>query len=513
MIVSKKNIISLSSRDARKFFLKGDSYCTIILPPYFKFEPILNSLDSEIKTKSIKDIVNGSKLNNIKSVNNVNYNFISNKDGMLSWRQLQIINPAVYLVLCNLITDDKNWEYIKNRFRKFQKYNHIIEATGIPVVDIKNKKHDATQINEWWSRNEQKAIELSLEFEYVAHTDISTFYDSIYTHSIVWALHGKKDTKKLKFNIKSKQKLNKLGDEIDTIFQSMSYGETHGIPQGNIISDLIAEILLGYLDVCIFYSLRKKHIDYKILRYRDDYRIFTHSPVDAELILAEISKTLHSVGLRLNSKKTLISNDVISTSVKKDKLDNLLNIDFNNNYIPKLLLYIYKTSLAHSNSGTINKFLNILYDVVLDKRSRIKNNDIVIISLLINIALKNPIVYPRVAGIISLIIAEKDESYKKSLAEKILKRFENIPYISWLEVWLQRIFIKSPSISTIIAKTPICKCALDNKVRIWNSDWLLSKYKKIMDKIGIIDESTLKGSDNIIHKTEFDVFTDYEIYR
>ena len=100
----------------------------------------------------------------------------------------------------------------------------------------------------------------------MSHTDISTFYDSIYTHSIVWALHGKDNTKKLKFNIKTKQKLNKLGDEIDTIFQSMSYGETHGIPQGNIISDFIAEILLGYLDVCVFYSLRKKHLDYKILR-------------------------------------------------------------------------------------------------------------------------------------------------------------------------------------------------------------------------------------------------------
>lgn len=512
MIVSKKNILSLSSGDARKFFLKGDSYCTINLPHYFKFEPILNLLRKKIKTKNIKDIINGNKLNNLKSVNNVNYNFISNKDGMLSWRQLQIINPAVYLVLCNLITDNDNWEYIKNRFKKFQKYSKFIEATGIPVVDIRNKKHDATQINEWWSRNEQKAIELSLEFEYVSHTDISTFYDSIYTHSIVWALHRKDNTKKLKFNIKTKQKLNKLGDEIDTIFQSMSYGETHGIPQGNIISDFIAEILLGYLDVCVFYSLRKKHLDYKILRYRDDYRIFTHTPVDAELILSEISNTLQTIGLRLNAKKTLISNDVISTSVKKDKLDNLLNINFNDNYIPKSLLYIYRISLIHSNSGTIKKYLKLLYDVVINKKDKIINDDTVIISLLINIALKNPISYPSIAAIISAIIEKKDESYKKLLAEKILKRFERIPYISWLEVWLQRIFINSPSISKIIAQTPICNCVLDNNMRIWNMDWLSKSYKDLISKINIVDRSILEKTENIIRPFEFDVFTDYELY-
>ena len=187
----------------------------------------------------------------------------------------------------------------------------------------------------------------------------------------------------------------------------------------------------------------------------------------------------------------------------------MLNINFNDNYIPKSLLYIYRISLIHSNSGTIKKYLKLLYDVVINKKDKIINDDTVIISLLINIALKNPISYPSIAAIISAIIEKKDESYKKLLAEKILKRFERIPYISWLEVWLQRIFINSPSISKIIAQTPICNCILDNNVRIWNMDWLSKSYKDLISKINIVDKSILEKTENIIRPFEFDVFTDY----
>lgn len=57
----------------------------------------------------------------------------------------------------------------------------------------------------------------------------------------------------------------------------MSNGQTNGIPQGSVLMDFIAEILLKYSDELISYEIQKNtklKEKFKILRYRDDYRIF-----------------------------------------------------------------------------------------------------------------------------------------------------------------------------------------------------------------------------------------------
>ena len=42
-----------------------------------------------------------------------------------------------------------------------------------------------------------------------------------------------------------------IGNRIDTMIQSMSYGQTNGIPQGSILMDFIAEMVLGYSDLLL----------------------------------------------------------------------------------------------------------------------------------------------------------------------------------------------------------------------------------------------------------------------
>jgi hypothetical protein len=61
------------------------------------------------------------------------------------------------------------------------------------------------------------------------------------------------------------------------------YGQTNGIPQGSVLMDFIAEMVLGYIDERLSQCLDKK-MDYRIIRYRDDYRIFTNSKTYALLI-------------------------------------------------------------------------------------------------------------------------------------------------------------------------------------------------------------------------------------
>ena len=59
--------------------------------------------------------------------------------------------------------------------------------------------------------------------------------------------------KKLKINGINK---SELGNILDKKFQQMNYAETVGIPQGNVVSDLIAEILLAYIDSVLYDKLK-----------------------------------------------------------------------------------------------------------------------------------------------------------------------------------------------------------------------------------------------------------------
>lgn len=170
----------------------------------------------------------------------------------------------------------------------------------------------------WWDKIEQNSIKLSLEYIYIFKTDIVNCYSEIYTHSIVWALHTKKVAKE-------KRKDNKLlGNNIDKHLQAMSNGQTNGIPQGSVLMDFIAEILLKYSDELISYEIEKNtklKEKFKILRYRDDYRIFVKEIEIGREIMKIITKVLSSLGLKLNTPKTGYYNDIILSSIKEDKLE------------------------------------------------------------------------------------------------------------------------------------------------------------------------------------------------
>ena len=76
--------------------------------------------------------------------------------------------------------------------------------------------------------------------------------------------------------------------------------------------DFVAEIVLGYADLLLSEKLSILKIkDYKILRFRDDYRIFTNNSLEAEQITKELSETLSELGLKLNADKTEASHDIM----------------------------------------------------------------------------------------------------------------------------------------------------------------------------------------------------------
>ncbi len=78
---------------------------------------------------------------------------------------------------------------------------------------------------------------------------------------------------------------------------------TDAIPQGSVLMDFIAEIVLGYADTLITTEIKAaKILDYKILCYRDDYRIFVDSPAQGSEIVKIISLGLCGSELKLSSR-------------------------------------------------------------------------------------------------------------------------------------------------------------------------------------------------------------------
>ena len=289
-----KNLLSLSSINARRFFLKQEAYTNMELPPYFIFSKILSDIENILKNGELTE----SDLNKAKDNETINHILYGNKDGKYAWRKYEIINPLIYVSLVNIITEDNNWKLIKNRFNDFEKNNNI-ECESIPIIPLSNKKQKATQISYWVENIEKKSVTLALEYNFLYQTDIADCYGSIYTHSLPWAIHTKPVSK-------SKRKYNDLlGNKIDKHIQSMSFGQTNGIPQGSILMDFIAEVVLGYADSKLSEKLDTEFKDkkYHILRYRDDYRIFVDDINDGDKILKYLSEILSELGFHLNIGK------------------------------------------------------------------------------------------------------------------------------------------------------------------------------------------------------------------
>lgn len=487
-----KRITRLNNDEARAFFLKEESYSNIVLPSYFTFQPLLDAISKNLSGKNLKDF----RSSNPRDFDDVNYQLLSNKDGKYAWRPFQLINPAIYVSLVHKITEEKNWDLIQKRFQKFQK-NKIIECHSLPVISETDKMTDKTmQILTWWEMIEQRSLVLSLDFKYVMHTDISDCYSSIYTHSIPWALHTKPEAKK-KAN-RTKQSL--VGVAIDNHLQDMSYGQTNGIPQGSTLMDFTAEIVLGYVDLLLSQKLKELKInDFHILRYRDDYRIFSNNTFESEQITKELSEILTKLGLKLNADKTEASDDIIKSSIKPDKRYWISNRRIAENK-QKWLIQIYLLSDKYPNSGTVDtqmrEFLKVL------ESSKKKDSQLqTLISLVTEIALKNPRVIPTAMAILSIFLSRIDEKeIKIQLIEKIKLKFNEIPNSSFIMVWFQRLTLKVDGTESY--NEPLCKKVFDEKQKIWNCEWLNNKFKKIIEESDIVKKEQVNKTASKVSKKE-----------
>lgn len=496
--IERKNILELSFDEAKKFLLKDNSYCNFNLPPYFSFSEILQTADTILSGHTLKDIskmINSTKLkpDNPKNYDDVNYKLFNNKDGAFSWRPFQLINPLLYVNLVNIITEENNWKYLVNKFAEMQNVTNF-DCVSIPVVSDTSKTDQAEQVLNYWSEFEQKSLELSLKFNHIIISDITDCYGSIYTHSISWALYGRDYSKQHRDE-------KNLGYQIDNVLQQMSYGQTNGIPQGSVLMDLIAEIVLNYADLLLKEKI--SHInDVFVLRYRDDYRIFVKKYEDGCCVLKALTEVLISLGLKLNSNKTISSTDIISCSIKKDKLAWMQQWQ-NNTKLQKRLLTIYGFSKVYPNSGTLLTLLTKFYN---DIQNKIKlMNTLPLISIVVQIAYENPRTYPISSALISKLLNYQSSTHDKSaILWDIKRKFDQLPNVDYMNIWLQRIsyFIDS----SMQYSDKLCKVLDKTQKTIWNFEWLKEDIKNKFEHIDIVDRNRLLAMNYIIQLNEVNLF-------
>jgi len=430
----------------------------------------------------------------------VNYTIYSNKDGRFAWRPFQLIHPANYVDLVDALTEPKAWAQVQARFSDFAG-DPAIRCLSIPQKSLTRKKDRATQILHWWLGIEQATIELALDYSYVLHADVTDCYADIYTHSIAWAVHGKATAKA------EKNDKTLLGNAIDSRIQDMRHGQTNGIPQGSVLMDLLAELVLGYADMELSDRLKELGAsDWQILRYRDDYRIFVNNSQAGEVILKALTEVLLSLGLKLNASKTTGAQAVVQSALKPEKREWMRRGQADLN-LQKQLLLIHSHGVDYPNAGSLHRSLDAFYRRL--GKQRAVANPMQLISIAIDIACNSPRCFPACAAVVSRLLSEfKGKKQKLAALARIRKRLDQLPNNGHLEVWLQRISYHFDPKLTYSEK--LCALVEGKAVALWDNSWITdSAVKAAANAARIVNRSRLKALRPIVPRIEFMVFPPY----
>ncbi len=168
------------------------------------------------------------------------------------------------------------------------------------------------------------------KYNHLFKFDIMKCFDSIYTHSVSWAILGLDVVKE---NVTASK--NSFPGMFDSFIQSANYNETNGILIGPEFSRIFAEIILQKIDVTVENKLLENENNYRfkdnyeLYRYVDDYFLFCDSEDLKDEILIILKHELKKYKLSINNSKTEEYNKPIITeiTIAKNKIIDLFNED------------------------------------------------------------------------------------------------------------------------------------------------------------------------------------------
>lgn len=200
-------------------------------------------------------------------------------------RILSLVHPEAHSYLCHHI--HKNWESIKhiqsNAHSKIKPESHQDGRFLIMGYGCAISKFDEVHSKSFGKR-------------FIVYSDISNCFNSIYTHSLPWALIGIDDAKN-----RSGPKFNgEWFNQYDYYQRNSKRGETQGIPVGPLTSNIAVELILNVVDT----SLAEENFEFH--RHIDDYECYCRTREEADKFILILGKELAKYKLTINLNKTKI---------------------------------------------------------------------------------------------------------------------------------------------------------------------------------------------------------------
>lgn len=209
--------------------------------------------------------------------------------GQNSRRRMAIPNPLNYMRIVNCICDNR--EQLKNLFR-----GSALSLTKPSDDQCNTQKRAYNRISNTPTETRLANERLFSNNSICVKMDISNFFDSIYTHSVSWAIHTKEVAKANRTD-----KLL-LGNKIDNALQNLNDKQTHGLLVGNAVSRLVSEIILCNIDR----EIAKKFPNVNACRFVDDYSFYITDKESPTAIISFVRNQLLEYDLVLNESKTKI---------------------------------------------------------------------------------------------------------------------------------------------------------------------------------------------------------------
>ncbi|ETC91991.1 RNA-directed DNA polymerase [Enterococcus faecalis PF3] len=292
-----------------------------------------------LKNEDLRSYYNFNKIKNNADTEPINFNIPKNKH---TRRLYKVPNLYSYLELCYFVSDNKE-DFIKM-------YKQNIQSTS--------KFFNQLDFNyEFTKKIEQRLLYGGTN---ILSLDLSNFYHTLYTHSLPWVIEGKQ---------KSKAKRNGgFANNLDAILQQCQYGETHGVPTGNLVTRMVAELYMCHLDE----QLLNK--GYKYSRYVDDIKFSFSTETQKEKFLMEFSEVCREYNLILNDKKTEVNTFPFENNRQKMDIFNYfesLNKSTKPEHWIKKISNFWDFCLseeAHGNRGAIKCIFSVVLNALRFKK-------------------------------------------------------------------------------------------------------------------------------------------------
>jgi hypothetical protein len=320
-----------------------------------------NALDNLICIFLGVDVTNINKSNSVRNTPYSSHNFVTIpfsygiRHKEKSFRKLSVIHPRNQLDVANFYSKYKELIIYNSSISNFslraparvattrfyddeKKSASVILSNGMDCNNDKQYKNlksffgykKLSNIHQFFESNDYHKCEQ--KYNHMSQLDISKCFDSIYTHSIAWAVLGKSNVK-YSMAISGGQDVlsNTFADDFDRLLRTQNYNETNGILIGPELSRIFAEIIIQRIDLNLEEALEKKGLrlnhDYNIYRYVDDYFIFYNKKSTYKEIFTALELLLSEYKLSLNTEKEIIYNKPIitETTIAKRKISKLLN--------------------------------------------------------------------------------------------------------------------------------------------------------------------------------------------